>query len=174
MSSPRKVRATKKIVAVMKELFEAFPDLQWFRNNHDGQVYFDRTAEYMAHWSLQNGSFHMEFLVKELNGPILYYGRDLDGRLWMFASNTLKNPDPTLPWMVSVEKSDHFMVAVFNTMLNRAGMLPRTKSELFLSSMGLSNCEVPEREALDWLLSHQDDMPTELAEACDRARLYKM
>lgn len=174
MTTPRRVRAKKKIVAVLKEIFEAFPDLLWFRNNHDGQVYFDRTAKYIAHWSLSNDTFQMEYLVKNLNGPVIYYGRDLDGRLWVYASNTLKNPDPTQPWMVSVEKPDHFMVAVFNTIANRHGLLPLEKSKLYLSSMGLSNCEMPVKEVVDWLNNHQGDMPDELAEACDRARLYRM
>jgi hypothetical protein len=174
MSTPRKVRAIKKIVTVMKELFEAFPDLLWFRNVHDGLVHFDRVAEYIAHWSIPNGSFHMEYLIKELNGPVLYYGRDLEGRLWMFASNTLANPNPNQNWLISVEKPDHFMVAVFNTILNRNELLPFDKGKLFHSSMGLSNCEEPDRKVVEWLQKHEADMPEALAEACDRAQLYRM
>ena len=92
MATPRKVRLYKRLKAVLKELFEEFPDLQWFRNYHDNLVYIERTVEYIAHWSDLDGYIHTYPLTKRLNGPILYHGRDLDGRPWAFASNAMRKP----------------------------------------------------------------------------------
>lgn len=171
MSTPRIVRAKKQFLTVLERLFIDFPDLQWFRNNHDGNVYLDRTVSYIGHWSLANNTFQMEYLTKELNGPVLYYGRNADGRLFMFASNTLA-PEH-LNWMISVEKPDHFMVAVFNTMAFQAGLLPSVPTVLLNSSMGVSNSEEPAQEVVNWLIQNMDNMPARLADACDRARLYR-
>jgi hypothetical protein len=174
MSTPRKVRAKKKFMVVMEELFEAFPELLWFRNVHDGALRIDPTAGYMAVWSRQNDTFQMEYLTIGLDGPVIYYGRDIKGRLWMFASNSLINPYPNQIGLMSVERPDHFMVAVFNTIVNRHGLLPLEKSSLFLSSMSLSNCEEPAHEVIEWLQKHQGEMPERLSEACDCACLYRM
>ncbi len=174
MSTPRKVRLYMRLKAVLNELFEEFPDLQWFRNYHDNLVYIERTAEYIAHWSELDGYIHTYPLTKRLNGPILYHGRDLNSRPWAFASNAMSSLDPSVSWLVSVEEPDHFMVAVLNTMLNKAKLLPVVESDLFRASMGLSNCEVSTPKVIAWLKAHVEDMPDRLSEACDRARLSRM
>ncbi len=174
MTTPRIVRSKKKWLKVLTELFNDFPQLNWFRNVHDMEVHFDWTVDYLALCTNPNSSRLLYQLTRYNNGPVLYCGRDLDGRLWAFASNSLANPDPGCGWMISVEQQDHFMVAVFNTILNRAGMLPLIKNDLFRSSMGLSNCEVPDKDIVEWLKIHESDMPEELVFSCDKAHLDRM
>lgn len=173
MATPRKVRFQKKLFRVLTQLFTDFPDLQWFRNIHDGQAHLDWTTDYIAGWSNLNGSFHFYYLTKKLNGPILYHGRDLDGRPWAFASNAMTSLDTSVSWLVGVEEQDTYMVAVLNTLLNMEGLMPVEETKLFLSSMGFSNSEEPGREVVEWLKSHMDKMPARLQDSCDRARLYR-
>ncbi len=174
MATPRKVRLQKRLDRVLRKLFADFPDLQWFRNFHDKQVHFDWTAEYIASWSQQSGSFNMYYLVALLNGPVLYHGRDLDGRPWAFASNAMKSLDPSVSWLESVEKQDHFMVAVLNTLLAAEGLMPKDETALFRSSMGLSNCEEPDQKVTEWLRAHMSKMPERLRDSCEKASLYWM
>jgi len=174
MAASRKVKLAKRFSHVLCQLFADFPNLQWFRNIHDRLVHIDWTSEYLASAATLSGTSYLYYLTSELNGPILYYGRDLDGRPWAFASNAMKSSDPSVSWLVSVEKPDHFMVAVLNTLLHQEGLMPKAESELFCHSMGLSNCEEPGKDVVEWLKAHEDQMPEQLAESCDRAHLYRM
>ncbi len=174
MATPRKVRLQKRLSRVLTQLFDDFPNLQWFRNVHDNQVHIARTSDYMAHWSDLDGGFNMDYLTIGRNGPVIYYGRGFDERPWMFASNTVKSSDPSVTWLISVEETDYFMVAVLNTLLNIERLMPTEESTLFRYSFGLSNCEVPDPKVINWLQSHNEQMPALLQESCDRARLYRM
>lgn len=162
-----------KFESVLRQLFKDFPDLQWFRNVHDKQIYLTETASYIAS-KVEMGIVNQAYKLTPLaDGPILYFGWDSDGP-WAFASNLKRSGDLSITWPISVEKQDHFMVAVLNTLLYQAGLMPKAESDVFRLSMGLSNCEDPAQEVVEWLKAHYDSMPERLREACDQARLHRM
>jgi hypothetical protein len=169
MIRPNADNDSKIFLKLLEGLFREFPSLQWFRYK-GGPTRLSWTADHLAYLTSQVGSVEVYFLTTDTEGPVLHCGRDVVGKLWMFASNVNIQSDDVL---VSVKKTDHFMVAVFNTMIFQAGLWPLAPSKLLAASVAISNCETPAERVVNWLLSNMNNMPEQLIDACERAQLHR-